>query len=80
MNRNANLQEDVLNALRRDAVPCTVHLTNGVPLRGTIRGFDNFVVLMEGEGRQMMVYKHAISSVTPQRAVHIGAPQGSANE
>lgn len=60
-----SLQDTILNAARKDKVPVTVHLVNGVPLKGVIRGFDNFVVLIDSDGRQMMVYKHAISTVTP---------------
>lgn len=66
----ANLQDTMLNAVRKDRVPVTVHLVNGVPIKGLIRAFDNFVVLIESEGRQMMAYKHAISTVTPSRIIH----------
>lgn len=64
------LQDHILNTVRREKTHCTVHLTNGLPLKGIIRGFDNFVVLLESDGKQMMVFKHAISTVTPFRPVH----------
>lgn len=50
-----------------------MHLTNGVPLKGIIRGFDSFVVLLESDGKQQMIYKHAISTVTPSRPVQYSA-------
>jgi len=64
-----SLQDTILNAVRKEKLPVTVHLVNGVPLKGIIRGFDNFVVLLDSEGRQMMIYKHAMSTVTPSRPV-----------
>jgi len=69
MNKAKSLQDAVLNAVRKERIAVTMHLLNGVPLKGHIRGFDNFVVVLEGEGKQMMVYKHAISTITPMRAV-----------
>lgn len=77
---SANLQDHILNTLRRERTPVTVHLTNGVPLKGTIRGFDNFVVVLDSEGRQMMMYKHAISTVTPSRPVQINAAEENSSE
>lgn len=67
--KSTSLQDTILNAARKEKLPVTVHLVNGVPLKGVIRGFDNFVVLLDADGRQMMVYKHAISTVTPSRPV-----------
>ena len=70
MSKNsAELQDIVLNSVRKNRIPVTMHLTNGVPLKGLIRGFDSFVVLLESEGKQQMIYKHAISTVTPMRPV-----------
>lgn len=78
------MQEVILNTIRRERIPVTVHLTNGVPLKGIIRGFDNYVVIIEGDGKQMMVYKHAISTVTPLRQIQLnqgqGQPQAGQNE
>jgi len=67
------LQDVFLNQLRKERIPVTIHLTNGFQLRGIIKGFDNFVVLFESDGKQMMIYKHAISTVTPARAVSINS-------
>ena len=65
MKKNTNLQDAFLTLARRQDVPLTVFLVNGFQMRGTVRGFDPFVVVMEVEGRQQMLYKHAISTVVP---------------
>ena len=66
---SAELQDVILNSVRKNRIPVPMHLTNGVPLKGIIRGFDSFVVLLESDGKQQMIYKHAISTVTPSRPV-----------
>lgn len=66
------LQDAFLNQVRKDHTPVTIHLTNGFQLRGLIKGFDNFVVVLDSEGKQMMIYKHAISTITPARPVNFG--------
>lgn len=71
MNKSINIQDHFLNQLRKDSIPVTVYLTNGFQIRGTIRGFDNFTIIIDSEGRQQMVYKHAISTFTPQRNVNL---------
>ena len=67
----ANLQELFLLRARRDKVPVTMFLMNGFQMRGTITGYDAFVVVLEGEGRQQVVYKHAISTIVPARTVDL---------
>ena len=69
MQKQKELQDQFLNQARRDRTPVTVFLMNGFQLRGTIRGFDAFVVLVDSDGKQQMIYKHAISTVVPARAV-----------
>lgn len=70
MSRNQlNLQETFLNLVRRDNVPITMFLVNGVQLKGLVRGFDSFTVVLENDGRQSMVYKHAVSTISPLRPV-----------
>ena len=64
-----NLQDTFLNKARHSRVPLTVFLPNGFQTRGEIRGFDNFVVMVDSEGRQQMIYKHAISTITPARPI-----------
>lgn len=69
MSKAINLQDVLLNQLRKDRVSVTVFLTNGFQLKGTVKGFDNFIVLLESEGKQQMIYKHAISTVSPSRPI-----------
>ena len=61
----ANLQDLFLTRARRDRVPVTLFLMNGFQLRGTLTGFDAFVVVLDSEGRQQVIYKHAISTIAP---------------
>ncbi|MEW6522076.1 MAG: RNA chaperone Hfq [Bacillota bacterium] len=65
-----NLQDSFLNQVRKENIPATVYLVNGFQIKGFVRGFDNFTVILESDGRQMLVYKHAISTVTPSRPVN----------
>ena len=71
MHTKANLQEIFLLRARRERVPVTVFLMNGFQMRGTITGFDAFVVILDSEGRQQVIYKHAISTIAPGRAVEL---------
>lgn len=66
------LQDAFLNALRKDRIPVTIYLVNGFQYRGIVKGFDNFTIILENDGRQNMLYKHAISSVNPVRPVSFG--------
>ena len=67
MSETTNLQEAILNEVRRDHVPVTLFLMNGFQLRGVITGFDNFVVVLVTDGKQQMIYKHAISTLAPMK-------------
>ena len=69
-----NLQENFLNQARKENVPVTIHLVNGFQLKGMIRGFDQFTVVIDAMGRQQMIFKHAISTITPARPLG-GKPQ-----
>jgi host factor-I protein len=71
MSKGQSLQDPFLNALRRERVPVSIFLVNGIKLQGQIESFDNFVVLLKNSVSQM-IYKHAISTVVPARNVHIG--------
>ena len=71
MQNKANLQEIFLLRARRDRVPVTMFLMNGFQMRGVITGFDAFAVVLESEGRQQMIYKHAISTIAPARPVDL---------
>ncbi len=65
MSENTNLQDAILNECRRERVPVTLFLMNGFQLRGVITGFDSFVVVLVSDGKQQMIYKHAISTLAP---------------
>jgi host factor-I protein len=70
-----NIQDQFLNQLRKDGTNVTVFLLNGFQIRGQIKGFDNFTVLFESEGKQQLVFKHAISTFAPQKNVHLDLDQ-----
>ncbi len=70
MAKGQSLQEPFLNALRRDKVPVSIYLVNGIKLQGQIESFDQFVILLKNSVSQM-VYKHAISTVVPGRHVNV---------
>ncbi len=70
MAKGQTLQEPFLNALRRERVPVSIYLVNGIKLQGQIDSFDQFVVLLRNSVSQM-VYKHAISTIVPARAIKI---------
>ncbi len=67
MNETMNLQDAILKEVRREKVPVTLFLMNGFQLRGIITGFDSFVVVLVSDGKQQMIYKHAISTLAPIR-------------
>ena len=73
MSKGQNLQDPFLNALRKERVPVSVFLVNGIKLQGQIESFDQFVVLLKNNVSQM-IYKHAISTVVPARNVRITPP------
>ncbi len=65
-----NLQDTFLNQARKENVGVVVHLVNGFQIKGNVRGFDSFTVVLESMGKQQMVYKHAISTITPARSLN----------
>ena len=71
MQKTNNLQEIFLTQLRRERRPVTMFLMNGFQMRGVITGFDAFVVVLDSEGRQQIIYKHAISTIAPLRPVDL---------
>lgn len=68
-----NLQDGFLNQVRKEGVPVTIYLVNGFQLRGVVKGFDNFTVILENEGKTELVYKHAVSTIIPARAIDFAA-------
>ncbi len=75
MSKGHSLQDPFLNVLRKERVPVSIFLVNGIKLQGQIESFDQFVVLLKNSVSQM-VYKHAISTVVPSRNVRLPAPTG----
>ncbi|PKL96060.1 MAG: RNA chaperone Hfq [Gammaproteobacteria bacterium HGW-Gammaproteobacteria-8] len=76
--KGQSLQDPFLNALRRERVPVSIFLVNGIKLQGQIESFDNFVVLLKNTVKNsvsQMIYKHAISTVVPARNVRIGSDE-----
>jgi len=65
-----NLQDSFLNQVRKENIAVVIYLVNGFQLRGSVKGFDNFTVILEHEGKQQLVYKHAISTITPFRPIN----------
>ncbi|EGK60684.1 host factor-I protein Hfq [Centipeda periodontii DSM 2778] len=69
--KTINLQDNFLNQVRKDGISVTIHLVNGFQIKGTVRGFDNFIVMIDSMGKQQMIYKHAISTITPAQTVKV---------
>ena len=74
MSDAVNLQDAILKEVRRDKVPVTLFLMNGFQLRGIVTGFDSFVVVLVSDGKQQMIYKHAISTLAPIRPLKAATP------
>ncbi|WAH35321.1 RNA chaperone Hfq [Alicyclobacillus dauci] len=68
-----NIQDTFLNQVRKDKIPVIVYLVNGFQIRGIVRAFDNFTIVVEAEGKQQMIYKHAISTFIPMRQVSLAS-------
>ena len=64
-----NLQDIFLNQARKEKMPVTIFLTNGFQFRGVVQGFDNFTIVLDSEGKQNLVYKHAVSTIVPSRPI-----------
>ena len=73
MNGKMNLQDVLLNRVRREGVFVTIFLVSGYQIRGRVTGFDSFTVVCETDGRQQMIYKHAISTIIPVRNIDLYA-------
>ncbi len=79
MSKGQTLQDPFLNMLRKEKIPVSIYLVNGIKLQGQIDSFDQFVVLLKNSVSQM-VYKHAISTVVPSRNVKLTNPDESSSE
>ncbi|MCH3915647.1 MAG: RNA chaperone Hfq [Acidaminococcaceae bacterium] len=66
-----NLQDSFLNKVRKENIVVTVFLVNGFQIRGSVSGFDNFTVIIDTEGKEQLIYKHAISTIAPGEKIKI---------
>ncbi len=71
MQKQINLQDAFLNQARRERLNVTMFLMNGFQLHGTVKGFDGFTVVLDSEGKQQLIYKHAISTIVPPRPLSL---------
>lgn len=69
--KDINLQDVFLNKARKDRIPVIIYITNGFQFKGIVKGFDNYTVILDVDGKQNLIYKHAISTVTPMRSISI---------
>jgi host factor-I protein len=71
MNKSINLQDVFLNQVRKDKIQVTVYLTNGFQFKGLVKGFDNYSMIIDTDGKQELIFKHAISTIIPVKSVNI---------
>lgn len=69
--KQLNLQDIFLNQARRDKISVTIYLTNGFQFKGIVTGFDAYIVILDCEGKQNLVYKHAISTIIPSKPIQL---------
>ncbi len=70
MKSSLNLQDIFLNQVRKERVPITIYLVNGFQIKGLVKGFDSYIIVIESDGKQQMIYKHAISTILPSKTVN----------
>jgi host factor-I protein len=66
-----NLQDLFLNQARKEKIAITIFLMNGVQLKGRVKGFDSYIIILENEGKQQMIYKHAVSTIIPNTNINL---------
>ncbi len=71
MSKNMNLQDAILNYVRKEKAFVSIYLTSGLHFKGNVIGFDNFVIILDCDGRQQMIYKHAVSTVVPGKNIRL---------
>lgn len=71
MNKAMNLQDVFLNQARKEKVPVTMFLVNGFQFKGLVNGFDSYIVILDCDGKQNVVYKHAISTIVPSKSINV---------
>ncbi|MDF2520610.1 MAG: RNA-binding protein Hfq [Clostridia bacterium] len=67
---NINLQDVFLNQVRKEHIPITIFLVNGFQLKGMVKGFDNYTIVLDVDGKQQLVYKHAVSTISPIKPIN----------
>lgn len=80
MNKNINLQDVFLNQARKEKIAVTIFLMNGYQFKGIVKGFDSYIVVLDCEGKQYVVYKHAISTIVPSKSINIMENSGNSLE
>lgn len=80
MKNAINLQDTFLNQVRREKTFITVFLINGFQLKGLVKGFDNYVILMEVDNKQQMIYKHAVSTIIPAKTIFFNSDPNNDTE
>lgn len=71
MKQGINLQDAFLNKARRDGIGITIFLVNGYQIKGQVKGFDNYTIILESEDKQQLIYKHAISTIIPAKQIDL---------
>lgn len=71
MKQNVNLQDLFLNKARKENMSITVFLVNGYQIKGIVNGFDNYTLVMDSDGKQQLIYKHAISTIVPNKSIDL---------
>ena len=69
MKQTVNFQDSFLAQARKERIPLVVFLMNGFQMRGVLTGFDNFVILLQTDNKQQMIYKHAVSTIVPEHSI-----------
>lgn len=75
MKANIHLQDTFLNLARREGISLTLYLINGYQIKGLVKGFDNYTIILESEHRQQLIYKHAISTIVPSSPINLNINQ-----
>jgi len=69
LKQNINLQDLFLNKVRKENIAITIFLINGYQIKGYVKGFDNYTIIMDSDGKQQLIYKHAVSTIIPSRPI-----------
>lgn len=80
MKSTLNLQDVFLNQVRRDSTSITIFLISGYQIKGFVKGFDSYTIILDSDGKQQMIYKHAISTIVPSKPVNFNAASISKQE